>query len=412
MFRRFDLRLVRLAPAAVAVIVFAQSATLATQDPPLPPGREILAQHVKAIGGEAPYKAVKSIRADRPLRNGRAADLWRLRDDRPRGRTSSTSRSPSPGSARSNRVTTARSAGVWIPSRAPRCLPGKELSEAADDAWFDGALYGSDFVAEATTLGRVTFEGQQAYKVKIVLKSGQRARRILRRQRRVSDRERIHPRDAAGTDAGDQRPARLPQVRCGDDAGEPDSATDGHRADRQHQFVRVRHCTCQCLRPAGRHQSADQVIAGLVLLLCGLAAASVGWGVPPPHGALRREQAPALPQDRTLSRALASFDEVWQTINDTYYDPKFGGLDWKAVRAELRPRPRRAASTEDVRKLIREMLGRLKQSHFLLMSPASADDTLPGPAAVAVELRVAPPDIVITRVMPGSPAEQGRSPAR
>ena len=34
-----------------------------------------------------------------------------------------------------------------------------------------------------------------------------------------------------------------------------------------------------------------------------------------------------------LTPALASFDVVWQTINDTYYDPKFGGLDWNAVRA-------------------------------------------------------------------------------
>ena len=49
MFRRFDLGLVRLVPAAVAVLVFAQTATLpATQDAPLPSGRDILAKHVKA----------------------------------------------------------------------------------------------------------------------------------------------------------------------------------------------------------------------------------------------------------------------------------------------------------------------------------------------------------------------------
>ena len=55
--------------------------------------------------------------------------------------------------------------------QGPALLTGKELSEASDDAWFDGALYGSDFVAEATTVGKVTFEGQEAYKVKLVLKS-------------------------------------------------------------------------------------------------------------------------------------------------------------------------------------------------------------------------------------------------
>ena len=144
---------------------------------------------------------------------------------------------------------------------------------------------------------------------------------------------------------------------------------------------------------------------GLVLLLVGLASSQfdVGRGSSPGGAtsvAVTQGRSPALVQ------ALAGFDEVWQTINDTYYDPTFGGLDWKAVRAELRPRAAAAGSVDDVRQVIREMLGRLKQSHFVLMSSASADDTLPGPAAVAVEIRVAPPDIVITRVVPSSPAEK------
>jgi carboxyl-terminal processing protease len=136
------------------------------------------------------------------------------------------------------------------------------------------------------------------------------------------------------------------------------------------------------------------VIATLVLLL----VAGVGGPVSAPLGQAR-------PASRALVQALASFDDVWQTINDSYYDPNFGGLDWRAVRAELRPRAEAAASVDEVRQVIREMLGRLKQSHFLLMSPTSVDDTLPGPAAVAVDLRVALPDIVITRVEPASPAE-------
>lgn len=28
---------------------------------------------------------------------------------------------------------------------------------------------------------------------------------------------------------------------------------------------------------------------------------------------------------------LVIFDMVWQTVNDTYFDPTFGGLDWRAV---------------------------------------------------------------------------------
>lgn len=171
MFRRSDLGLVRIVPAAVALLVFAHTATLpATQDPPLPSGREILAKHVKAIGGEGPYKAVKSIRAsgrfEMPAQQI-SGDFVMM-------------------AARPNKQRTKVSVGAigeiesgydgkvgWRtdPMQGPALLTDKELSETADDAWFDGALYGSDFVTEATTVGRVTFEGQQAYKVKLVLKS-------------------------------------------------------------------------------------------------------------------------------------------------------------------------------------------------------------------------------------------------
>jgi hypothetical protein len=88
--------------------------------------------------------------------------------------------------------------------------------------------------------------------------------------------------------------------------------------------------------------------------------------------------------------ALASFDTAWQTINDTYFDPAFGGLDWVAVRDELRPKVEAASSPEAVRVILRDMIGRLKQSHFVLLSSASVADSLPGEEIVPIEVRVAP----------------------
>ena len=102
--------------------------------------------------------------------------------------------------------------------------------------------------------------------------------------------------------------------------------------------------------------------------------------------------------------ALAAFDEVWQTINDTFYDPAFGGIDWAGLKRELRPRAEKATSADGVRSVIRDMLSRLGQSHFALMSASSVDDTLPGPARVPIDIRVASPSIVITRVPPDSTA--------
>ncbi len=33
-----------------------------------------------------------------------------------------------------------------------------------------------------------------------------------------------------------------------------------------------------------------------------------------------------------------SFDYVWTTIRDKHFDPELMGVDWDAVRSELRPR--------------------------------------------------------------------------
>lgn len=185
MFRRSDLGLVRIVPAAVALLVFAQTATLpATQDPPLPSGREILAKHVKAIGGDGPYKAVKSIRAsgrfEMPAQQI-SGDFVMLAA-RPNKQRVKVTVGPI------GEIESGYDGKVgWRmdPMQGPAVLTGKELSEAADDAWFDGALYGSDFVTEATTVGKQTFPppppsgrppssitSRPAYKVKLVLKSG------------------------------------------------------------------------------------------------------------------------------------------------------------------------------------------------------------------------------------------------
>lgn len=104
--------------------------------------------------------------------------------------------------------------------------------------------------------------------------------------------------------------------------------------------------------------------------------------------------------------ALETFDVVWQTINDTFYDPSFGGVDWAATKRELRPRAEAAGTQEAVRAVIREMIGRLGRSHFGLLSTESVNETLPGSASVPIEIRVVQSNIVISRVTAASSAER------
>ena len=39
-----------------------------------------------------------------------------------------------------------------------------------------------------------------------------------------------------------------------------------------------------------------------------------------------------------MSELLNCFEIVWQMVNDKYFDPTFGGLDWNAVHRHYRPR--------------------------------------------------------------------------
>jgi carboxyl-terminal processing protease len=81
------------------------------------------------------------------------------------------------------------------------------------------------------------------------------------------------------------------------------------------------------------------------------------------------------------SEALAAFDQAWQTIYDTHFDPTFNGVDWQALKAELRPRAEAAHSRAELREVIDDMLGRLGQSHFTVIP----SDALPAVAGARDE---------------------------
>lgn len=69
---------------------------------------------------------------------------------------------------------------------------------------------------------------------------------------------------------------------------------------------------------------------------------------------------------------VETFDAAWTIIRDSHFDPTMNGLDWNAVRTELRPRAEAATSTGELRAVIGDMLKRLGLSHFALI-PATAD---------------------------------------
>jgi carboxyl-terminal processing protease len=57
------------------------------------------------------------------------------------------------------------------------------------------------------------------------------------------------------------------------------------------------------------------------------------------------------------------FDEVWKTVNENFYDPKFNGVDWQAMKDKYEKQAETSRSTEEVAIIINQMLAELKTSH-------------------------------------------------
>ena len=74
---------------------------------------------------------------------------------------------------------------------------------------------------------------------------------------------------------------------------------------------------------------------------------------------------------------IESFEHVWTTVRDKHWDPKLGGLDWQAVHDELRPQLESAATMEQARAVMEDMLSRLKQTHFGIV-PATVYQEMEG----------------------------------
>lgn len=89
--------------------------------------------------------------------------------------------------------------------------------------------------------------------------------------------------------------------------------------------------------------------------------------------------------DKNLSEKvrLDTFELVWSTVNDTYWDPTFGGVDWKAVHDRYLPKVKATEDTEQYHQVLNEMLAELDRSHLRVAPP----DRVQGLHSKASDLR-------------------------
>ena len=81
------------------------------------------------------------------------------------------------------------------------------------------------------------------------------------------------------------------------------------------------------------------------------------------------------------------FDTVWSTINESFYDEDFGGLDWAAFRDHYKPEALAATTRGELNNVMNTMLNALKHSHLRVL------DSEGGIAGVDVEAGIAVPDL-------------------
>ena len=131
------------------------------------------------------------------------------------------------------------------------------------------------------------------------------------------------------------------------------------------------------------------------------------------------------------ARSYETFDTIWTLVDTRHFDPEHNGVDWDEIREIYRPRVSNVRTKTEFRRLLREMIGELGQTHFVVIpsesspppldqdmagdeeagSQADADIADDGSASedeigtLGIWLAWLGDDVVVSRVRPGSEAD-------
>ena len=116
-----------------------------------------------------------------------------------------------------------------------------------------------------------------------------------------------------------------------------------------------------------RHFSAASGLILIAILFGGCHATTPAS----PTDANAKRPAPAIGENprpgSPPQHAYETFDVVWETIEETHFDPEHNGVDWSAARLEYRPQIEDTRSMGEVRQVIEMMIRELGQSHFVII---------------------------------------------
>jgi tricorn protease len=109
--------------------------------------------------------------------------------------------------------------------------------------------------------------------------------------------------------------------------------------------------------------------------------------------------------DREAMRAQV-FDEAWRELDRWFADPTFHGHDWKALHDRYRPLALAVVARRDFDDVVNMMLGELNASHMGFRPPAAGHRARTGELGLEVEPAADGRGVVITEVLPDTPASR------
>jgi carboxyl-terminal processing protease len=114
-----------------------------------------------------------------------------------------------------------------------------------------------------------------------------------------------------------------------------------------------------------------------------------------------------IPEDERIK----TFEFLWKTVNDTYPDLHFGGVDWRAVHDRYLPQARATRTSGPFHKLLATMVNELNQSHFHVFAPDQTLDlqstTRERMGSVDLNLRLIDGRLVVVDLDPSGSAYRG-----
>lgn len=106
---------------------------------------------------------------------------------------------------------------------------------------------------------------------------------------------------------------------------------------------------------------------------------------------------------------LGIFETIWSKVNETYFDPSYGGLDWKEIHDRYQPKIASAENDGDFYSLVNKMLWELKVSHAAFIPPgflAAVEPFVFAEGGIGINVRMLNGKAVITSIDPESPGHR------